>query len=333
MSQLARKFLRIFGGDVSPTGSTAEFGSCIEGSPQYSSDPADIQSRSAFLNGFRPAVFASRFPFLEDMQALFYLATRQLSYLYQQGVPEWDATTEYHSGSVVQSGGMLFISIADTNINHAVSDALWWAVVGSPTDSASLARFTPTQALVARAVAAWDSRTSAADNQWTSVCWAPELGLFCAVSENGDYNQVMTSPDGINWDLRVTPANNSKWWAVCWSAELGLFCAVAWSGLDGLVMTSPDGIEWTIQVAASTNQWKYVCWSPELGLFCAVAETGAGDGVMTSPDGVTWTSQTSASDIEWRAVCWSRERSVFCAVATTGTGNRVMTSKQVGLLR
>ena len=32
---------------------------------------------------------------------------------------------------------------------------------------------------------AWTLRSSAADNNWQSVAWAPELGLFCAVSDSG----------------------------------------------------------------------------------------------------------------------------------------------------
>ena len=40
----------------------------------------------------------------------------------------------------------------------------------------------------------WTIRTSAADNEWRSVCWSPELGLFVAVSTNGTGNRVMTSP-------------------------------------------------------------------------------------------------------------------------------------------
>ena len=50
----------------------------------------------------------------------------------------------------------------------------------------------------------------------------------------------MTSPDGVNWTIRTSAADNS-WRSVCWSPELGLFCAVADSGTGNRVMTSPDG--------------------------------------------------------------------------------------------
>ena len=129
--------------------------------------------------------------------------------------------------------------------------------------------------------ASWLSSSSAADNQWRSVCWSPELGLFCAVADTGTGNRVMTSPDGITWTTRTSAADNG-WFSVCWSPELGLFCAVSLNGTGNRVMTSPDGITWTTRTSAADNQWLSVCWSPELGLFCAVANAGTGNRVMTS---------------------------------------------------
>jgi len=58
-------------------------------------------------------------------------------------------------------------------------------------------------------------------------------------------NRVMTSPNGIDWTIRVSAADNG-WHSVCWSPELELFCAVSYSGTGNRVMTSPDGINWTI---------------------------------------------------------------------------------------
>jgi hypothetical protein len=39
----------------------------------------------------------------------------------------------------------------------------------------------------------WSSKTSATDNNWSSICWSPELGVFCAVSQTGSGDRVMTS--------------------------------------------------------------------------------------------------------------------------------------------
>jgi len=164
-----------------------------------------------------------------------------------------------------------------------------------------------------------------ADNDWASIAWSPELGLFAAVAITGVGNRVMTSPDGVNWTLRASAADND-WTSITWSPEFGLFAAVAITGVGNRVMTSPDGVNWTIQVSAADNDWTSITWSPELWLFAAVAMTGVGNRVMTSPDGVNWTIQVSAADNDWNAIAWSPELGLFVAVAGSGVGNRVMTS-------
>lgn len=172
---------------------------------------------------------------------------------------------------------------------------------------------------------AWLASTSAANNDWYSVCWSRELALFVAVGATGTGNRVMTSPDGIAWTARASAVDNG-WYSVCWSADVSLFVAVAFTGAGNRVMTSPDGINWTAQTSAADNSWYSVCWARELGLFVAVGGSGTGNRVMTSPDGVTWTARASAADNDWRRVCWARELGLLVAVAITGTGNRVMTS-------
>ena len=79
----------------------------------------------------------------------------------------------------------------------------------------------------------WTIRTSAADNDWRSVCYGN--GLFVAVSYSGTGNRVMTSPDGINWTIRTSAADNN-WYSVCYGN--GLFVAVAITGTGNRVMTS-----------------------------------------------------------------------------------------------
>ena len=58
-----------------------------------------------------------------------------------------------------------------------------------------------------------------------------------AVSLTGTGNRVMTSPDGINWTARTTPADNN-WRGVAWSSGLSKFVAVAITGTGNRVMTS-----------------------------------------------------------------------------------------------
>lgn len=188
-------------------------------------------------------------------------------------------------------------------------------------EAAITAAYTDAVKRVAGNVAAnaFVAETSAADNDWSGVCWSPELALFCAVSYTGTGNRVMTSQDGVTWTSRVSAADN-QWMAVCWSPELTLFCAVAQTGADR-VMTSPDGINWTVRSCPSAN-WRSICWSPTRNLFVAVANGGGTDYVMTSPDGINWTGRTAQTG-NWYSVCWSPELALFCAVSADGL---IMTS-------
>ena len=163
----------------------------------------------------------------------------------------------------------------------------------------------------------WTTKTSAADNDWRSVTYGN--GLFVAVARSGNFNRVMTSPDGTSWTVRNTPVNNN-YESVTYGN--GLFVAVAITGTGNRVMTSPDGITWTARTSAADNLWYGVTYANNL--FVAVAADGVGNRVMTSPDGITWTSRASAVDNQWTSVTFGN--GLFVAVANSGTGNRVMTS-------
>jgi hypothetical protein len=56
-----------------------------------------------------------------------------------------------------------------------------------------------------------------------------------AVAYTGTGNRVMTSPDGVNWTIRSSAANN-QWVEVCYGN--GLFVAVSATGTGNRVMTS-----------------------------------------------------------------------------------------------
>jgi hypothetical protein len=173
----------------------------------------------------------------------------------------------------------------------------------------------------------WISRASAANYSWCNICWSSELGIFCAVAYGATGNQIMTSPDGINWTLQTT--NNNSWSAVCWSPQLKLFCAVASTGVGNCVMTSPDGIVWTTQTSFYDSSWKSVCWSAEYKKFYAVADAAAPldeKRIMVSSDGIVWTGQDAIVYNAWSSVCWSPQLHVLCAVSYSGTSSRVIRS-------
>jgi len=173
---------------------------------------------------------------------------------------------------------------------------------------------------------AWTAQTYPPDQAWDAVTYGN--GLFVAVAcgvaisqvcNTSVGNRVMTSPDGLTWTARTTPAADSPWTAVTYGN--GQFVAVAQSGTSQ-VLTSPDGIAWTARTAAANNTWRSVTYGN--GRFVAVAIGTGTNQVMTSPDGITWTAQTAAAAVDWSSVAYGNNR--FVAVASGGTGKRVMTS-------
>ena len=173
------------------------------------------------------------------------------------------------------------------------------------------------------AVKTWTARVPANDDSWRDICWSPQLGLFVAVAFSGT-NRVMTSSDGINWDLKTAAQLSTTWVSVCWSPELRIFVAVAEGNLTNSVMTSTDGTTWALQSAQPCN-WLGVCWSPQLGIFVAVANGGS-NRIMTSSDGITWIPQSQGIPVfAWNGVCWSPQLGLFVAVSFDGA-SRVMTS-------
>lgn len=130
MARLARYTQQLFA-STAGVNQIAEFGAFAAGSPgnTYSGStitPAIIQTLANYLQGWFAAVEGAYSPAIEDMNALFYLGFYQLCYGYQAGVPEWDSATTYYTGSIVQSSGVMYVSIVDTNLNQAITDSTKW---------------------------------------------------------------------------------------------------------------------------------------------------------------------------------------------------------------
>lgn len=131
MARITRKQQKIFAESATNNG---VFGSLQASDPTISSDPDTIQGRPAFANGWDDATYsAEKLPPLEEFQALQYLFSRQLAYLFQDGIPEWNASTTYYKGSLVKTitgtDVAIFSSLTDNNVNNQTSDTTKWAVV------------------------------------------------------------------------------------------------------------------------------------------------------------------------------------------------------------
>jgi microcystin-dependent protein len=123
MAKLTRKNLIVFG-DVGGESNFGKFGSKAAGSAVTTKDVELIQSLAAWnTNGWVDAINNSnKAPFIEDMNALHYVLSYMMAYQLQEGVPEWNASTTYYTGSIVKKTGTteLYGSLIDTNLNHVL---------------------------------------------------------------------------------------------------------------------------------------------------------------------------------------------------------------------
>lgn len=132
MAKIPRKTQKIFGGLIAPTGNIVAFGSLAAGSPSFSSDVSALQT-SAWDYGWSNAVVGTQQPALEDDNAINYVFSKQLAYLFQAGIPEWDASTVYYQGDACRVGMDIFFSKTDGNTgNNVANETHWnaiWAVI------------------------------------------------------------------------------------------------------------------------------------------------------------------------------------------------------------
>lgn len=122
--KLNREIYKLF----SETGSTGIFGSrAASGTNQgiISSSVSEIQSNDAFAAGWNSAVVSGyKLPPLEEMNGLQYVFSYAINYLYQAGIPEWNADETYYSASVCKHNGIVYYSLIDGNIGNAPSGTL-----------------------------------------------------------------------------------------------------------------------------------------------------------------------------------------------------------------
>jgi len=131
MAKLDRKHQKIFA-DLGYTGNLGQFGSYASGSPTYTDNVETMQALSAWGSGIGAALVNSAPPALQDMDGIGYLITKQLSYLFQSGIPEYSALTNYTIGSLVNAAdGSIYMSQANDNLNQALSVETKWMLLNS----------------------------------------------------------------------------------------------------------------------------------------------------------------------------------------------------------
>lgn len=123
--KLERKVMEIYGENAA-TRDIIAYGSDIAGNIVETKDPNVIQTE-AYKTGVRSAVVGNNSTTLQNRQALDFLFSRQLKYLFQKGIPEWKDTETYYNGSFVSDGnGKIYCSKVDDNIGNDLEDKTKW---------------------------------------------------------------------------------------------------------------------------------------------------------------------------------------------------------------
>lgn len=134
MAKITRAVQKVFADSAGAT-EIEQIGSLREGSPNYTTDPVELQALARYEGGLIDIVSSDKYiPALEDINALYFLITRQIAYILQDGIPEWDEDTTYYQNSIVKKPGTgdTYISLTDDNVGNALTDVVNWAVHYEP---------------------------------------------------------------------------------------------------------------------------------------------------------------------------------------------------------
>lgn len=189
MPRITRKQQKVFAVDATNNG---VFGSLQANDPVHSQDPDVIQGRTAYSNGWNDATYsAEKLPPLEEFQALQYLFSRQLAYLMQDGIAEWNTSTTYYKGSLVkaiQSDGsfILYASLVDNNLGNLVTDTTKWVITNTSTN-------------FHQGVPNWRADVVYSKGDWVKEQSGSDFVIYESLSNNNLNNAVT---NGAYWSLR-----------------------------------------------------------------------------------------------------------------------------------
>lgn len=126
MAKINRVKQEIFANQAGSRQITA-FGTAKSETPIFTKELNQIQNNN-YLYGWAQALLPDKAPFEEDMNALFYAITRQLAYIFQEGIPEYDPNTEYSLNALVRGTGsnVIYCSVAPENLGNDLNDPNYW---------------------------------------------------------------------------------------------------------------------------------------------------------------------------------------------------------------
>lgn len=139
MAKLQRITGKVFGETASAVGDAdvgpyiGQFGSAKLGTYYGTTDVAEIQNLSAWSNGFIDAVTPSnQYPTLPEMTGALKVLSHQGCYILQQGIPEYDANTEYYTNGFCSYGNEIYVSLQDSNTgNQPNTSPTYWTKYSS----------------------------------------------------------------------------------------------------------------------------------------------------------------------------------------------------------
>lgn len=234
---------------------------------------------------------------------------------------------------------------AEANAYYDVvyGNGLWVSVAASGTNRVMVTA-DPKCTPVAPATSCWTPVDVGTDVEWYSVTYGE--GIFVAVGRGNTTTErlAMTSPDGVNWTRRTTPASRatvSSWWL---EVEYGggNFVALAnrqASPLNYSVMTSPDGITWTERMTPAftgcdvatgrygfCNQWSGLAYGNNTWVAVSADETNTNTQIMrSSDDGATWTYVTGNTSRSWRDIIFVDNKFIATSKGSVSTHAAIST--------
>ena len=139
MGKLTRLTGKVFAGEADLE-DLGVFGSAKAGqgvNPTATDTEAQIQAGTAYGEGWTSAVVSNKnFPPVEEVNGVLRTISYQNCYLLQEGMPSYDADTEYSNTSIVKAlnnnGIVFYRSLQDGNIGNSLSDTDYWEVVEFP---------------------------------------------------------------------------------------------------------------------------------------------------------------------------------------------------------
>lgn len=147
MEKIQRTTQKIFGSNA-PADDIAALGSFKTGTPVYTDNVAALQN-NAYEQGYGAAIIANEAPFMEEQNSIPYILSKQLAYLYQEGIAEYDTETTYFIGSwvkgIINDKRIIYESLTDNNLGNPLTDQTHWQEIkfGGGSGGSSLPLFTP----------------------------------------------------------------------------------------------------------------------------------------------------------------------------------------------